>query len=355
MKTVAVLIVDDSAFVRRAVERMLTGAPDIRVVGTASNGVEAVARVKELSPDVVVLDVNMPHLDGLEALRRIMAEAPTGVLMLSTLTSEGAETTLLALELGAVDFIDKTLAGGAMNIYSLTPVHREMLLAVAGASIPRAPPAATPDEETPDFPVEVGSSPFELLVIGASTGGPRALTEVLRRLPAHFPLGIVVAQHMPAGFTATLAERLDQRSSLSVIEAEDRTEVRPGHVLIAPGGRQITLERRFDQLVVRVDDGPSNLLYRPSVDVLFESAAELVGNRTIGCILTGMGDDGARGLKVLHDRGARTVAESEESAVIYGMPRAAATAADQIVPLHEIGPVLTRIAYGPVADAERVT
>ncbi len=353
MKAVRVLIVDDSAFVRRAVERMLSGMPDVQVVGTASNGVEAVARVKELAPDVVVLDVNMPHLDGLDALRRIMAEAPTNVLMLSTLTSEAAETTLLALELGAVDFIDKSLAGGAMNIYALTPILREKLLTVAGASVARSTPPATV-VEAPEMAPESGTSAFELLVIGASTGGPRALTEVLRRLPAWFPVGIVVAQHMPAGFTHTLAERLDRRSPLSVAEAADRNELRPGQVLIAPGGKQIKLERRFGQLVVRVYDGPPDLLYRPSVDLLFESAAATVGSRTIGCILTGMGEDGARGLKQLRDCGGRTVAESEESAVIYGMPRAAATAAEQIVPLQEIGAALTRIALGPIADIEKV-
>jgi two-component system, chemotaxis family, protein-glutamate methylesterase/glutaminase len=347
---IRVLVVDDSAFVRRAVERMLSGVPGLEVVGTAADGNDAVERVKELRPHVVIMDVNMPELNGLDALRRIMAEAPTGVLMMSTLTSEGADTTLKALDLGAVDFLDKSAAGTTMDIYSLGPLLREKVLAVAGAAVPT--PAADLD---PAEPVEVlASKPsamreHDAVLIGASTGGPRALAEVLSRLPAEFPVGVVVAQHMPSGFTVTLAERLNRRCRLEVSEAEDGSRVEPGRVLIAPGGKQITLRHRNGDLCVAVDEGPTNLIHKPSVDLLFQSAARLIGARTVGVVLTGMGDDGARGLSELRAAGARTLVESSETAVIYGMPRAAAPAAERILPLREIGPALVEIGMGMVA------
>jgi two-component system, chemotaxis family, protein-glutamate methylesterase/glutaminase len=341
---IRVLVVDDSAFIRHAVQRMLETGGDIEIVGFAANGIEAVERVKELHPHVVILDVNMPSMDGMEALQRIMAEAPTAVLMLSSLTAEGADTTLLALDLGAVDFVDKTTAGTTMDIYSLAPVLREKVLAVAGAAIPQRAADAEP-EPAPEVGWELpATSPYEVLVIGVSTGGPRALVEVLSRMPPDFPTGIIVAQHMPPGFTGTLAERLDRRSRLEVVEARDLDEVRRGRVLLAPGGKQISVERSGGKLVVRIDEGPSNLLHRPSVDLLLRSVVGAVGSRAIGLILTGMGDDGARGLRALRDAGGRTLAESAETAVIYGMPRAAAEAAERVLPLREIAPALARLA-----------
>lgn len=345
---IRVLIVDDSAFVQRAVERMLSIDPAIHVVGTADNGADAVTQARALRPDVIVLDVNMPEVDGLEALRRIMEEAPTSVLMLSTLTSEGAETTLQALELGAIDFLDKSAPGSAMNIYELGTLLREKIFALAGACVPATSLLATEKTSTPEpgpprYPVDLN-----VVVIGASTGGPRALVEIFSGLPADFPIGIVVAQHMPAGFTSMLAERLDGHSPLEVLEAHDLAEVRPGRVLIGPGGQQIRIARASSGLVVRVGEGGSDLLHRPSVDLLFHSAAEVVGHRAVGVILTGMGDDGALGLSALQRAGARTFAESRESAVIYGMPRAAAPAAERIVPLDAIGPALVELAWRPL-------
>ncbi|MEX2572454.1 MAG: chemotaxis response regulator protein-glutamate methylesterase [Gemmatimonadota bacterium] len=339
---VRVLLVDDSLFVRRAVERMLASEAGMEVVGTAGNGAEAVALAKELRPDVIVLDVNMPRLDGLQALRQIMAEAPSRVLMLSSMTREGADTTLKALDLGAVDFLDKSSAGTVMDIYALAPALREKILAVAGAAVPHTPPDAVPTtaEVVADGPT---GSAYEAIVIGASTGGPRGLLEILSRLPANFPTGIVIAQHMPWGFTETLAERLDSRSILEVREASDRDRVQPGRALIAPGGRQISLQRRGDELAVRIEANQSELLHRPSVDFLFHSAAETVGDRAIGVILTGMGDDGATGLQAIRDAGGRTIAESEETAVIYGMPKVAAAAAERIVPVSQIPTTLVQI------------
>jgi two-component system, chemotaxis family, protein-glutamate methylesterase/glutaminase len=339
---IRVLIVDDSAFVRRAVERMLSDLPDMEVVGTAANGADAVAMVKRLSPDVVILDVNMPELDGLEALQRIMAESPTSVLMMSTLTREGARTTLRALDLGAVDFVDKTAAGTVMDIYGLGPMLREKVRAIAGASPPPPARPAAPEREVgaplPSRPPHQGR--FELIAIGTSTGGPRALVEVISGLPGDLDAGIVIAQHMPAGFTQTLAERLNKRSPLEVVEAKDGDEVVPGRALIAPGGTQMIVERAHGRLVCRVDASPSGQLHRPSVDVLFNSVAEVVGARAIGVVLTGMGDDGARGLAAMREAGARTLAESEETAVIFGMPRAAAPAAEKVLPLPQIAPWL---------------
>jgi len=327
---------------------MLSSQPDIRVVGTATNGTEAVEMVKQLAPDVVIMDVNMPELDGLQALQQIMAIAPTSVLMMSTLTKEGARTTLRALDLGAIDFVDKTAAGTVMDIYGLAPVLREKVRAVAGATLPRSSPVITP-------PPAVGAggragrariphhSKFEVVVVGTSTGGPRALVELLSRLPGDLDAGIVIAQHMPAGFTQTLAERLNKRSKLEVEEASDGDEVVPGLALLAPGGSQMSLERVGGKLITRVEAGPSELLYRPSVNLLFHSAAEVVGARAVGVILTGMGDDGATGLQAMRNVGARTLAESEESAVIYGMPRAAASAAERVLPLPDIAAWLSQI------------
>lgn len=345
---IRVLIVDDSAFVRRAVERMLAPAPGIRIVGTASNGREAIEQARTLRPDVIVLDVNMPEMDGLEALRHIMAEAPTGVVMLSTLTREWADTTLTALDYGAVDFLDKSSAGTTMDIYALAPVLREKVLAAAGAAVT---PIERDDEEVPasrreevmDEAAPTAASPYEVVVIGASTGGPRALTELLGNLPAAFPTGIVIAQHMPPGFTTTLAERLDQRTPFEVREATQGMQVLPGRVILAPGGQQITLAREGESVCVHIDAGPSNLLHRPSVDLLFQSTAEVVGDCAIGVVLTGMGDDGARGLRSLRQSGARTIAESERTAVIYGMPRAAAEAAEWILDLKAIAGLLVEI------------
>jgi two-component system chemotaxis response regulator CheB len=340
---IRVLIVDDSAFVRRAVERMLSDHPDVRVVGMAANGTDAVRLAEQLHPDVIIMDVNMPELDGLEALQQIMRQSPTGVLMLSTLTHQGARTTLRALDLGAVDFLDKTSAGTVMDIYGLAPVLVEKVLAVSGATLrprlaaPDAAPAPPPDASAASRPA---ACPYDMVAIGTSTGGPRALVEVLSRLPADFGAGVVIAQHMPAGFTHTLAERLDRRSPLRVAEARDGDAIAPGRVLIAPGGTQITVVRSGDGLVARVDTGPTSLLHHPSVDLLFRSVAEAAGERAVGVVLTGMGDDGARGLQAMRDAGARTLAESEATAVIYGMPRAASPAAERVLPLPEIGPAL---------------
>jgi two-component system, chemotaxis family, protein-glutamate methylesterase/glutaminase len=350
VEPVRVLLVDDSPFVQRAVERMLEPVPAIQVVGTASDGAAGVEGVKRLRPDVVVLDIDMPGVNGLEAIRTIMEVCPTPILILSSHARPGAEVTLKALELGAVDFVSKSQAGTRMDIYELAPLLREKVLAVAGSRLPAKPglPAAetgtltlesvarAPTEVPPAAPRKASKPAYDLLVVGSSTGGPRALSALLGALPAEFPAAILVAQHMPPGFTATLAERLGRRSAMTVREARDGDALEPGVALIGPGGRHLRVDRGKAGLIVRTPSQGLGYLHRPSVDLLFTSAAATVGARTIGLILTGMGQDGAEGLAAIRKAGGRTMTESEESAVIFGMPAAAADHADQVLPLQRI-------------------
>lgn len=347
---IRVVLVDDSAFVRQAVQRMLTPLEGVEVIGTAGTASEGIALARTLRPDVIILDVNLPDGDGLEVLRRIMDVAPTAVLMLSTLTTDGADITMRALELGAVDFVDKASAGTTMDIHRLAPLIQEKVLAMAGAAVrgqTLAPSVRTPAPPVPPAPRTRDGGAYDVVVIGSSTGGPRALMEVIGALPADFPAAVVVAQHMPAGFTHTLAERIDRRSAIRVREAHDGSPLEPGQVLIAPGGSQIEILRDGGQLRVRVREATGEYLHRPSVDLLFRSAAAAVGSRTVGVVLTGMGDDGAAGLQTLRDAGGRTLAESEETAVIFGMPRAAAPAAERVLPLQQIGAAVTALCAGP--------
>jgi two-component system chemotaxis response regulator CheB len=337
-----VLLVDDSAFVRRATERMLAPLEEVSIVGGARDGEEALRQVLALRPDLVIMDVEMPGLDGIAALERIMRECPTPVLLLSSHTRDGAEVTLRALEAGAVDFLDKSGAGTAMDIHALAPVLRAKVGAVlrARATPPEPSPHPPPRVEVPVAAAQPGR--YELVAIGSSTGGPRALAELVPALPAGFASAVVIAQHMPAGFTETLAERLDRRSALRVAEARDGEPVLAGHVLIAPGGRQIRVERQGGALVARVfDDGAS--LHKPSVDRLFESVARAVGAAAVGVVLTGMGNDGAAGLARIRKAGGRALVESAGTAVIDGMPAAARPHAERDVPLGEMAGVLASI------------
>lgn len=332
---IRVLVVDDSAFVRQALTRMLSAAPGIEVVGTAVDGQDGVEKVLLLRPDVVTLDVKMPRLGGLDALRQIMDRCPTPVLLLSSQTSEGADITLRGLELGAMDFIDKSAVQGNMNLLNL---KADLVARVrALASVPRSrlvQPATGP--VLPVTRPRRAGTPAELIAIGTSTGGPPALQQIVPRLPAPFPGTILIVQHMPVGFTRSLAERLDQRSLLPVREAEDGEPVAPGLVLIAPAGRHMKVRRRGQQAPrIWLDDEPAGALHRPSVDVLMTSVARVYGARALGILLTGMGTDGVEGLRAIRAGGGRTLAESAESCVIYGMPKAALEAgvAERAVPL----------------------
>jgi two-component system chemotaxis response regulator CheB len=316
---IRVLIVDDSAFVRKALSRMLGSADDIEVVGTAVDGQDGVEKVLLLRPDVVTLDVKMPRLDGLEALRRIMAECPTAVLLLSSLTGEGGDVTLRGLDLGALDFVDKSSVEGHMNLLALADELLAKVRALAKAQ--RRVPVGAPSAQLP-LP-EFARERADLVVIGTSTGGPAALQAVIPALPADLRVPVLVVQHMPIGFTRSLAERLDQRSDLMVREARDGEPLLPGRVLIAPAGRHLKVHRVQGEARVHLDYEPMEALHRPSVDVLMQSAARAYGAALLGVVLTGMGADGVEGLRAIKAAGGRTLAESEDTCVIYGMPKAA--------------------------------
>ena len=333
---IRVLVVDDSAFVRQALSRILSGDPDIQVAGVAADGREGIEKVMALKPDVVTLDIQMPRMGGLEALKRIMAECPLPVLLLSSLTREGAAITLHGLELGALDFVDKSRVQGNMNLLSLAEELKTKIRAIAGASpgrfvrkTPAPGPVAAPAPHV---------HRSDVVVIATSTGGPPALQAIIPRLPDSLACAILVVQHMPLGFTRSLADRLDSRSELTVREAEDGDAIEPGLVFIAPAGRHMKVRRRGIKAKVVLDDEPRSSLHRPSADVLMASVAHVYGSRALGVILTGMGADGVEGLRAIREAGGRTLAESEETCAIYGMPKAAVEAGvvDRSVPLPRI-------------------
>ena len=332
---IRVLIVDDSAFVRQALVRMLSSAPDIEVVGTAVDGKDGLEKAVALRPDVVTLDIKMPRMGGLEALRRIMTECPVPVLLLSSLTAEGGEITLRGLELGALDFVDKSSVKGHMNLLELADELKAKVRALARVPRDRVHPQEGPPAEARVPLSAPHAKGAEVVVIGTSTGGPPALQAIIPKLPSGLASSILVVQHMPVGFTRSLADRLASRSALPVREAEEGDSVSPGVVLIAPAGRHMKVQRRGGAAHVWLDDEPRSSLHRPSVDVLMASVAKAYGPRSLGVILTGMGSDGVEGLRAIRQTGGRTFAESEESCVIYGMPKAAVEAGvvDRSVPL----------------------
>jgi two-component system chemotaxis response regulator CheB len=323
---IKVLVVDDSALIREVISSLLSVGDDIHVVGTACDPIDARGKIKTLNPDVVTLDIEMPNMNGLAFLEKIMRLRPTPVVMISTLTQKGAQETLLALELGAVDFVAKPghdLAGG---LEQFGREVREKVIAAAqsdvrGRAMARGP---QPASAAPVKPVASGAklSSKALIALGASTGGVEAIKTVLTGLPKDAP-PVVIAQHMPAGFTGRFAQRLNETCGLNVVEAGERTILEPGHAYIAPGHAHLRVEKSSGQLKCRLgEDGPVSG-HRPSVDVLFESVAKQVGADAVGAILTGMGKDGANGLKLMRDAGCYTVGQSKSSALIYGMPRAA--------------------------------
>lgn len=328
---IRVLVVDDSAFVRKAIERMLGTVDDIEVVGFAADGEEGLAKARELRPDVVTLDVKMPRLGGLETLERLMAEQPVPVLLMSTLTQEGAEVTLRGLELGAMDFVDKSSVQ-PMSMLSLADELVAKIRALGGARV-RARPRAALSHAGPAL-----AAPAQCVVIAASTGGPSALQALVAGLPAGFPAAVLVVQHIPRGFTKSLAERIDARSAIPVREAVDGDAVESGRVLIAPAGIHARLVRRPGGVEITLDEEPRDTLHRPSADVLMASAAEVYGPLVVGVVLTGMGADGTEGLRAIREGGGLTLAESEETCVIYGMPKAAIEAGvvDRAAPLDRL-------------------
>lgn len=323
MKT-KVLIVDDSAIMRHLLNEILSMDPNLEVVGTAADPYIARDMIMRLNPDVLTLDVEMPRMDGLTFLEKLMASHPMPVVMVSSLTQKGCETTLRALELGAVDFVAKPKVNMAEG---LREIAREIVLKVrvaAGAKVrcrPKSTQLATENKTTLSAKTFVSNTP-EVIAIGASTGGTEAITEVLSKLPKNSP-GVIAVIHMPAGFTKSFADRLNRYCKINVKEAEHGDQILPGQALIAPGDFHMTAFRCRTGYSVHVAEGDKVRGFRPSVDVLFNSCAQHVGGNSIGIILTGMGSDGADGLLEMRNAGARTIGQNEATCVVYGMPREA--------------------------------
>ena len=369
---VKVLVVDDSGFFRRRVSEILSADPTIQVIGTATNGKEAIDQALALKPDVITMDYEMPLMDGITAVRHIMQRCPTPVLMFSSLTHEGARVTLDALDAGAVDFLPKNFEDISRNpekvkqmlcekVHSISRSNRRMSSYSAPAPAAPAPtpaprpglggfvapaPAVAPVRTTPiasrggPAPTPAAVAPkrkaYKLVAIGTSTGGPVALQRVLTQLPGNFPAPIVLVQHMPAAFTKAFAERLDKLCRISVKEAEDGDILRPGLALLAPGGKQMMIDGRG---AVRILPGDERLNYKPCVDITFGSAAKSFGDKVLAVVLTGMGADGREGARMLKQGGSQVWAQDEASCVIYGMPMAIIKAglADAVYSLDDIG------------------
>lgn len=354
-KTIRVLIVDDSAVMRQLLAQILSSDPDIKVVGTAPDPYIAREKIRDLRPDVITLDVEMPRMDGLTFLEELMRANPIPVVMVSSLTQTGVEVTLRALELGAVDFFPKPTIAAVRGVTNGAAVMIEKVKAAASAQVQPHRGASTVLASTASLVTSsvttssrnvpsrhraitsVGMT-HTIIAIGASTGGTEAMREILTKFPAETP-GIVIVQHLPPGFTASFAARLDSLCRIRVKEAQDGDLIMPGQALIAPGSLHMAVQRSGAEFVARVFNARSVNHHRPSVDVLFDSIAEQVGSNVIAAILTGMGADGASGMKRLRDAGARTIAQDEASCVVFGMPKEAIAygGAEFVFPLNRIG------------------
>ena len=346
---IKVLIVDDSALVRQVIAQALSTDAEIEVIGTASDPLFAIQKMKLQWPDVLVIDIEMPRMDGITFLKKIMAQRPTPVVICSSLAEQGAQATFEALSAGAISIITKPKIGLKSFLEDASNDIVQAVRSAARANMRALPTgaaagcAAPPPKLTADAMLSAAGNRAlvrttdQIVAIGTSTGGTQALEAVLTRLPATC-LGIVIVQHMPEKFTAMFAERLNSICQIEVREAANGDRVLPGLALIAPGGQHMMLKRNGAQYVVEVADGPVVNRHKPSVDVLFRSAAKYAGANALGIIMTGMGDDGARGLKEMHDAGARTIAQDEASCVIFGMPKEAIKldAVDQTMALEQI-------------------
>ncbi len=321
-----VLIVDDSAFMRRAIRQMLESDPDIEIVGAARNGREGTEMARRLEPDLITLDIEMPEMDGLTALRHIMRECPTNVLMLSSLTTEGSHAALTALKLGAADVLAKDMSQVSLSV---TNIQEELLTKARALGKSRRPSrrvaaTAPAGDEPPCF----RHGQFDVICIGSSTGGPPVLETILPPLPLSIATPIVVAQHMPEIFTRSMAERLNETCPYRVVHAEDGMPLESRTIYIAPGGRHTHIHKvRLARWELKVNDQPKEALYKPSVDALLQSAAAATGPRTLAIVLTGIGQDGLEGARPLHAAGGVLLAQSEETCVVYGMPKAVTQAA----------------------------
>ena len=347
-KKIRVVVVDDSALVRSLLAEIINRQSDMECVGTANDPLIAREMIRELNPDVITLDIEMPKMDGIEFLGRLMRLRPMPVLMISTLTERGAEVTMRALELGAVDFVAKPRIGLVDGINELASQIVDKVRVAAQAHVrrsvgaPTSTSAALPTPSgTPHNPSIGRISTEKLICIGASTGGTEAIKEILIRMPADSP-GIVITQHMPPGFTTSFAARLNGLCQITVKEATHGERILPGHAYIAPGGKQFRIDKSGANYLCVVEDGELVNRHKPSVEVLFKSAARLVGRNAFGIMLTGMGNDGAKAMKEMRDAGSYNYVQDEASCVVFGMPREAILhgAADEILPLVAIAPAL---------------
>lgn len=350
---IRVLIVDDSGFFRRRLTEILDSDPMIEVVETAVDGKDAVAKARSCRPDVITMDIEMPVMNGIDATREIMRHTPVPIIMFSSLTYDGAQATLDALEAGAVDFLPKRFddisndKAEARNILcgrvkamasprsraAPTPITRPI-----NGAVPQRQPVASSATPISRSNKAFKPSDYEIVAIGTSTGGPVALQELLVQLPSSFPLPILLVQHMPAKFTEAFASRLNQQCKIEVREAKDGDLLTPGTALLAPGGMQMKLEKRAGRMLVRIVEETDPMQnYKPCVNVTFDTVNSAVGNKALGIILTGMGADGREGCTKLKNRGATIWAQDEATSIIYGMPAAVANIAEQILPLKEIG------------------
>lgn len=355
--TYRVLVVDDSSFFQVRLREMIDEHPQLSVCGVAANGREAVELAAELKPDVISMDYEMPYMDGVSAVREILAQRQVPIVMFSSMTYEGARITLDALAAGAVDFIPKNFADVSRNSANLKSRLHEILVMFARqgstkhtpesagpagkapSSAPSSTSTAAPNRATKSHKLTKGK--IKLVVIGTSTGGPVALTEVLQQLPANFPVPVVVIQHMPESFTKALSERLNRQCAISVAEARDGEVLQAGKVLIAPGGHQLMFDKKGR---LKILPGDKRVSYKPSVDVAFASAANVYGETVLGVVLTGMGADGCEGARLLKQKHGVLWGQDQASCIVYGMPKAVAVAGlvDDVVPLVDIGPRLAR-------------
>ncbi|OOE01101.1 chemotaxis response regulator protein-glutamate methylesterase [Anoxybacillus kestanbolensis] len=352
MNKVKVLVVDDSAFMRKLISDFLSEHPRLHVVGTARDGQEALQKIEQLNPDVVTLDVEMPVMNGLETLKHIMQKKPLPVVMISSTTTEGAENTILALQYGAVDFIAKPSGAISLDLYKIKDKMIEKVFLASEANLRtvkiKQKMSMLPQKQYSKIGVSERNNAIgkkKIIAIGTSTGGPRALQHVLTKFPATIDAPILIVQHMPKGFTKSLATRLDSLCNIRVKEAEDGEVIQKGTAYIAPGGNHLYVKRVGTSLAIHLDEGAPRNGHRPSVDVMFESLSALTDYEKVAVIMTGMGSDGTAGLKQLKVSGKTfVIAESAESSVVFGMPKSAiaANVVDEIVHVDDIAEAVMR-------------
>lgn len=351
MAKIRVLVVDDSAFMRKSLSILLESDPDIQVIDTARDGLQGVEKVKALRPDIVTMDIEMPRMDGLTALKTIMKECPTSVLMVSSLTTDGAEATIQAMEYGAVDFIPKELSYVNVNIVKIKEdlIKKVKEIVRQKATQLRLRRIKTLNQATQTIPKThlqlLPVNGYKAIGLGISTGGPLSLQKVIPVLSKNLNVPMFIVQHMPPKFTKSLADRLNTMSELTVKEAENNEEIKDNHVYIAPGGYHMTLKKGYSgKNVVSITEEPFDTLHRPSVDVMLKSLVEVYGKHALGVIMTGMGRDGADSLKLLKSIGGYVLAQDEETCVVYGMPKAVVDAgtADVVAPLENIPHIINK-------------